>query len=342
MIAKTLFTASVCLVLTLGAARAQNPGASAQADSAWRLRQIQSTLPGNSNTVPEFYEGENSDVGPQSVLQFRSHRHLFEASADEQFFYTDNVLLADHGKKSSGVLISTIQAALAPTPYVVGSGLLSPRIGYQQQWFNYGLTDSGKVLVFPSLKSVNMDVFDFNAGTAFTDIEWRWKNWSFTVGGDYRRLLDSGDYKEFYHEFVPRWGVRRDFQVCNSLAVSVGYEGDYRFTRAEPPGVVTNTSPVYPDSFNDRTDHSLVIVANWQLCSHAILQPFYRLQYSHYTQIAREDWLNSFGLTLHCPITKNISLRAFVGYDILNTDGFYVQDYQKLDAGGGVNLTVRF
>jgi hypothetical protein len=31
-----------------------------------------------------------------------------------------------------------------------------------------------------------------------------------------------------------------------------------------------------------------------------------------------------------------------VGYDIENTDGYYVQNYQKLDAGAGLNLTVRF
>jgi hypothetical protein len=31
-----------------------------------------------------------------------------------------------------------------------------------------------------------------------------------------------------------------------------------------------------------------------------------------------------------------------VGYDTQTTDGFYVQNYQKLDAGAGLNLTVRF
>ena len=124
------------------------------------------------------------------------------------------------------------------------------------------------------------------------------------------------DYSEFYHEFVPRWAVRRDFQLCDSVIVSVGYEGDYRFTESTPPAAVNPTSPNYPDTFNDRTDQSLVLVGNWQLCRHAILQPFYRLQYSHYTQIDRDDWLNSFGLTLYCPITKQISLRTFVSYDI--------------------------
>jgi hypothetical protein len=343
---KCFFVSGVCLALAVGVARAQNPGASQQVDSAQRLRQIQSTLPASTNAVPEFYEGETSDIGPQSVLQVKRKRTYVEAFADEQFFYTDNVFLANHDKQGASVLISTVQAALAPSPYEFAGGLLAPRIGYQQQWFTYGLADSDTVLVYPSLKTVNINQFDFNAGTVFSDVGWRWQNWTFTVGGDYRRLLSSDDYSEFYHEFVPRWAVRRDFQLCDAFTLSVGYEGNYRFTESAPPffanTVPPNNPPVYPNTFNDRTDHSLVLVGNWQLCPHMIVQPFYRLQYSHYTQIDRDDWLNSLGLTLYCPITHNISLRTFVGYDILNTDGFYVQNFQKLDAGMGLNLTVSF
>ena len=343
MHAKTFFVSGIGLALALGIARAQNPAASQQVDSAWRLRQIQSTFPGGTNAVPEFYEGETSDIGPLSVLQSQRRRTWFQAFADEQFFYTDNAFLAaSHGKQSASVLISTVQAALAPSPFAVGDGFLSPRIGYQQQWFTYGLADSQQVLVYPSFKKVNINQFDFNAGTVFSDLAWREQNWTFTVGGDYRRLLSSDDYSEFYHELVPRWAVRRDIPLSESVSLSLGYEGDYRYTQTTPPAVVTPTSPNYPGNFNDRTDQSFVLVGNWQLCRHAILQPFYRLQYSHFTQIDRDDWLNSFGLTLYCPLTQQISLRTFVGYDILNTDGFYAQNFQKLDAGAGLNLTVSF
>ncbi|HXI72269.1 MAG TPA: hypothetical protein VNN22_18100 [Verrucomicrobiae bacterium] len=339
---KCIVVCGACLAMALGIARAQNPAAGQQVDSAARLRQVQSTFPAGTNAVPEFYEGETSDVGPQSVLQVRRHRTWFQAFADEQFFYTDNVFLANHHAQGASVLISTVQAALAPSPFEVADGFLSPRLGYQQQWFTYGLADSETVRVYPSLKKVDLNQFDFNAATVFSDIGWRWQNWTFTIGGDYRRLLTSDDYSEFYHEFVPRWGVRRDVPLSESVSLSLGYEGDYRFTYTIPPAVVTPTSPNYPDTFNDRTDQSLVLVGNWQMCPRAILQPFYRLQYSHFTQIDRDDWLNSFGLTLYCPITKCISLRTFVTYDIMNTDGFYVQNFSKLDAGAGLNLTVSF
>ena len=336
------------LLLSLDVVRAQMPNASQQVDSVQQRRQLEavSSLFSVTNPVPELYAGETGDVGPQSVLQFKPRRTYFEASADEQYFFSDNIFLANHGKQGADVLVSTVQAALAPTPYEFAGGLLSPRLGYQQQWFNFGLLDSDTVHVYNpkhlAASQLRLDKFDFNASTVFSDVAWRWQNWNFTLGGDYRRLMDSGSYSEFYHEFVPRWSVSRDFPLGDSVGFSIGYEGDYRATKATPPAAVNPTSPKYPAEYNDRTDQSLVLVGNWQICRHAILQPFYRLQFAHYTRINRDDLLNSFGLALYCPITAQIFLRTFVSYDIATTDGYYVQNYSRLDAGAGLNLTVRF
>jgi hypothetical protein len=346
---KSICVSGLYLALAVGAARAQMPNASQQVDSVQQRRQIESvsSLLAGTNAVLELYAGETGDVGPQSVLQFKPRRTFVEASADEQYFFLDNVFLANHGKKSADVLVSTVSAALAPTPYPLAGGLLSPRVGYQQQWFNYGLASSGIVHVYdpgqnPAPYYSSIGKFDFNVSTVFSDVAWRWQNWAFTVGGDYRRLLDSGNYDEFYHEFVPRWSVGREFSLGKSASISITYEGDYRFTDSTPPAALNSTSPVYPNTFNDRTDQGLVLAGSWRLCSHAILQPSYRLQFTHYTRINRDDVLNSFGLALHCPITRQISIRTFVSYDIADTDGYYVQNYRNLNAGGGLNLTVRF
>ena len=56
----------------------------------------------------------------------------------------------------------------------------------------------------------------------------------------------------------------------------------------------------------------------------------------------RLESTNSLGLALQCPITQNIVFRTFVSYDAMRTDGMYVQSYEKLDAGGGLDLSVRF
>ena len=102
---------------------------------------------------------------------------------------------------------------------------------------------------------------------------------------------------------------------------------------------------------NAQADQSLALLFNWRVGQHFALQPYYRFQWTHYTEdIAavpfakthREDWLHSVGLTALFPINSYVVIRAFVGYDLMDTDGIFAQDFKKLDLGGGLNLSVRF
>lgn len=338
---KYIPSATAFFLLTL-TAFALMPNASQQVESVQQRRQLEATaqMMIASNAVPELYAGEASDVGPQSVVQTKPRRTYFTAFADEQWFYTDNMFLANQNKQGADVLVSTLQAALAPTPYDFAGGQLAPRLGFQQQWFNYGIASSAQVNAYnfntKTLNRVNIDQFDFNAMTIFTDVAWRKQNWTFTLGGDFRELLLSDNSHEFYKEYVPRWSVRRDFYTSEKTVFSIGYEGDYRLTDTQ------NVPPQNGSNFNDRTDNSLVVIGSWQLCRYAILQPSYRFQYTHFTAATRDDYLNSFGLTFYCPINDYLTLRTYVSYDNLKSDGFYVQNSQTFNAGGGINLTVRF
>ena len=327
--------------LLLSAARAQLPNASQQLQSFQQRSDLQASgLPFLPTNVPALYPGETSDVGPQSVVTIKPRRTWIEADADEQYFYTDNMFLTGQHKQGADVLVSTVQAAFAPTPFPVRDGQLAPRVGYQHQWFNFGLDDDSRLTVFnlntmmPQL--AKLDSFDFNASTVFGDLTWRQGNWRFTGGADFTRLLDSGSYNEFYREYVPRWSVERQFSLSPATGIAIGYDGDYRFTTTQAPPMG------YGGSYNDRTDQGVYLVGSWRLCRYAILQPSYRFEYSHYTSLRRDDFLHSFDLTLYFPLTKNIALRGFIGYDDLNTDGLFAEDYEKLDVGGGLNLFVRF
>jgi len=337
-----IFAAAAAVVATASPALAQMSGASQQVDAVQQRRQLESSTPwpAATNAVPELYAGETSDVGPQSVLQVKPRRQLLEAFADVQYLYTDNMFLANQGKHGADVLVSTVQAALAPTPYECHDGLFAPRLGYQHQWFAYGLANSPTVSAFDlstaTYKNLELNYFDFNALTVFGEVAWSRQNWTFTLGGDFRQLMDSDVYSEFYQEYVPHWSVRRDFKTSENTALSIAYEGDYRLTDSQ------FVPPTAGNDYNDRADNSLVIAGSWRLCQHLILQPSYRFQATHFTRTDRDDLLHSFGLALYCPITDKVTLRTYVTYDNMHTDGFYVQNYQKLDAGGGLNLTVRF
>ncbi len=318
------------------AACAQIPAASQQVDSVQQRRQLDSSGWLATNTVPEQNADESSDIGSQSVLQFKPRRQFLQASADVQYFYTDNMFLVDRNKQGADVLVSTVAAALAPTPYEFYEGQLAPRLGFQEQWFNYGLANSDKVLAPGSLTPVRLDTFNFNALTVFADAAWSRQNWTFTLGGDFRQLMDSSSYHQFYQEYVPRWSVRRDFFTSKTTMLSIGYEGDYRVTN-------TRFAPVGEgDHFNDRTDQSLVLIGSWRLCRYVILQPSYRFQYTHFTSTTRDDFEHIFDLSLYCPITENITLRTYVSYNNLQTDGHFASSYEAFNTGIGANFNIRF
>src|SRR5579863_10360761 len=138
---KTLTLAGVSLLFAAQGAFGQNPAASQTVDTMQQRRQFESG--GNNQTnAPELYAGETSDLGPQSVLKMNTPRWHLEAVADEEIFYTDNMFLDNLLRQSADVAVSTIQVALVAPQMKVFGGELTPRIGYQSQWFTYGLFDN--------------------------------------------------------------------------------------------------------------------------------------------------------------------------------------------------------
>ena len=328
--------------LPAAAVLAQNPQALQQADAVQRQRELAGAASPafTTNTVPELYPGEAGDVGIQSVLPVRPWRPILEGTADVQYFYTDNALYTTRHLQGSDVLVSTIQATLTAPPAPLGAGFFTPRLGFQQQWYNYGLTAGGSFLAYDyatqSFVTRSLGDLDFSAQTVFLDGTWRWQNWLLTAGVDYRRLLDFPGYDQFYREVVPRWGAQRLFALSPATGLSLSYGGDVRATDT------SRTTPELDASSGNRTDQSLLVAGSWQLCARARLQPYYRFEYSHYTSIHRDDLLNSFGLGLDCPLGRQVSLRVYVACDNFHTDGTAVQSYESLSAGGGVNLTIVF
>ena len=333
--------AGLGLIVAPGLAGAQVVQANQQLDAVQQQRQLTGADQAYAtNTVPALVPDEMTDVGPQSVLKLKPRRQLLEASADLQYFYTDNALFTEHDRKGSDVLVGTVEAALDPTPYALGNGYFSPRLGFQQQWYNYGLADQASFQTYDynthTLAAKPLGALDFNAQTIFMDAAWRWRNWIFTAGTDYRRLMDSTEYSQFYSELVPRWSAERLITLGENTSLALSYQGTYRVTDT------SQTAPGLDSSGYNRTDQSLMAAGAWKLCPRLILQPYYRFEFSHYTGIHRDDALNSCGLVLVCPLSRQVSVRAFVSYDHLNTDGAYAQSYDNLSAGGGLNLTVTY
>jgi hypothetical protein len=326
------------ILLAAAWAGAQTPIALQQLETLQQRRAAEKTAQEAPATAPELYPGEISDTGPQFVVRVRPRRVHFEAASDTQFFYTDNIFLQERGslKDEASVLVQTVEAALATAPADVLGGRTTLRLGYRHQWFLYGLVGQDRSpALFPPF-----DDLDFNAQTVFAEAAHEFGgNWLATVGLDWQRLLSSHDYKQFYSEWAPRWGLTRRFQMPFNAALAIGYAGAYH---------VTDADVSFPDDANDRLDSIGFVTYTQPVCPGFVVQPFYRFKYSWFSQEQaffgghRDDLLHSVGIGFYAILCPNATLRAFVSYDHLESDGQFVADYRKLDAGGGLTLNIRF
>lgn len=344
--------AGVLASASTAALLAQVPGGPAQLDpnQQRRLSNQAAQTAGREvqGDVAELYRGETSDTGPQFVIPIRTRKILFEAQADAQFYRTDNFFFDDATAPilppfEATVLVSTVQAALAPTPYPMWGGRFAPRVGVRQQFYNFGL-EAKAAPVAPGVPFTLGD-FDFYAQTAFVEGAYRFNDhWTAEVGADYTRLVywnggaRFGGPDEFYADWTPRIGLQWNQSLCPRAALTVGYEGIYHF-------VNQNSNYVFfPMNSNERVDNIGFVSLTTAICSRVVAQPYYRFKYAHFTDVlgGRDDYLHSFGLGLYAFITRQVTVRAFISYEIRDSSNAAISDYNKLDFGGGANVTVRF
>ena len=318
--------------LGLQTALAQLPPAVNQAETARQRQETQRlmrSLDERDASAPELYPEESSDVGPQSILRMKERRKYFEAFLDSQYFFTSNMFFQEKDPVDTGVLLSTAQIAFAPPAMELGGGRFSYRAGYRHQWFNYGFEDHQGVL----------NNFDFDAQTVFTAARYQTRNhWVFEAGFEWVRLLghepSSANYNEFYKDYTPRWSVQKLIPVTEKALIGVGYLGSYHFSEVDP-------TPL--KNINDRWDHVLLGTFTYAFNRHWVAQPYYRFQFTDYTHNrGRKDFLHTFGLGLNYFFTDTFGVRAFASYDLRESNDPLAADYRKLDAGMGLNLTLRF
>jgi hypothetical protein len=287
--------------------------------------------------APELYPGEFDDVGPQFLLApsqtgtrelegpTEQKRHWLEAFVDTQLYYTSNALLEEKGKSDTGLAVVTLQAAGNLPTFDLAGGQVATKLGYRHQWWMYSLNDSGSQL----------NNFDFAVSTFFLQARHTFgENWATGLGLDYNRLLShDNEWTEFYTELVPSWYVERNVAFGDTAQLTAGLYGAYHWTHTDDTIA----------HINDRLDTSFGISYSHQLTEKLVAQPFYRLQWSHYTANSdRNDIYNTLGLSLSYTISDAATIRAFASYENRNSTDDTVADYGKWDSGLGVTLGVKF
>ena len=323
-----------------------------QADASRQQKATEQALsnvrPGGD--LPPLYEGENEDVGPQTVLRHKK-TPWFRASLDIQAFYTDNMLYQDGDENSAGVAVTSIEGAFMTRPCITRLASYRAEVGYRHQFFNYFGNDD--VIIQPpnvgaGPTTFDAEDFDFDSSTFFANLKAQTEHYQFGLGLDYTRLfgfkpLRNNDYDEFYSEIVPRWSVQRDFRVCKRSMVTLAYLGSYHFTDEDPPVVNGNGLLLtgLKDDRSKRWEHTLLAAYTVGLPFDLAAQPYYRFQFNDFEHT--DNYLiHTVGFSAGWYPCENFSVRGFVGYNWSDASDSRVPEYEKLDVGGGLTATLRF
>lgn len=276
---------------------------------------------------PELYPGENTDTGPQHILRYTPRPDYFDVFFDSQAFYSSDANYAEGASATASmVYVNTIQAAVTPPEWKLGTGKFTTAAGYVSQWYDYS--------------NEKLHSLDFNAQTAFVSGRYSVGNWQFGLGGNYTRLLDQNNNEQTYSEWLPAFTIQRFIPVRDNLLISLGNQIDYHFTTVPAvPGTSTE--------INNRFDEAVTLTVSWLITRQLSLQPYYRFQFSNYRYNTlqtsdRNDYLNSFGLTLTYAFNQTFSVRCFFNANINQSNDPYVPAYHEYNEGIGANLNFAF
>ena len=334
-----------CVVLSAVSLRAQPALESQlqqQANFQHNMEQQKPLLGLKAGTnAPETYPGENPDIGAQHIMRIVPHRTYWEFRADSEYLYTDNAQLVQNGKVEATEFVNSISAAFAPSPYKLGYGRFSPSVGFMSQWYNYGLGGNHTI---PG--NLPISTMDFNVQTAFARAQYLMEDsWALFGEFDYIRLLDQNSppgayrYQEFYQDYTPSLGLQKVYSVSDKSVLAMSAQADYHDSW-------TGNTGNAPNNDQNRMDGIFSLSYSYAFKPSFVVQPYYRFQYTRYnynTTVGvshapiRNDYLNSAGFSAAYyynpqwgPVTPNFSLRAFINYDVKNSD-----DIQPTGAGGG-------
>jgi hypothetical protein len=368
-----VFRITFLIALSLLALEAQDSRVS-QADAANRRRDLQSSanakpsVPSDEEEqAPEVIPGDRNDLGPQYLVKRKKITRWWDVKFDTQEIYTSNMLLQANNWHNrpvdATILVSTAEFDFAPEPIKIGENSLFPKIGFRHQWFNYALGDNGSMFRYagniPQDDKLGYNRFDFDSQTIFGNLNYVVdEHWVFGLGFDFTRLLtheaipqQSGNYSEFYKEYVPSWSATRIFQLTPITTAVVGYDGKLRYTDSENTNPRDYVDGTHLREINNRLDSAFSLSVRQQIVPTVFVQPFFRFQYSNYNindrrnGVAfhdRQDFTYTTGASFSWDICDWFSISSFGSFEKRVSSSLRTDDYTKFDLGGGLSANFRF
>ncbi len=251
----------------------------------------------------------DADLGEQAILKRQQEYLPFTFSASLPYYWTSNVALTRTGEVSDGVLAPAFTFAYQPrlTKTLYGEVIAS------QQLFYYN-----------RLGAFNFTSFDAIAGVVYYLPQYH--NLTLRLRYDFNRLT-TDEFDEFF--------------ANHSIVVS----GDmpFRFGRAMQLslGILANVSFAADPSGPQRSDFELYGAYHVQFSRSFSMDAVGRVLLKDYYEGDRADVSELLALTADYRVRNWLTLSA-VSTFAWNQSNHSVFDYQAVNLGGAVALTVRF
>lgn len=272
--------------------------------------------------VPELFEGEMEDIGPQYLLVAAPKVRPVEVWTDVELTSTSNATLAETGRKASTLTSAQAGGTWHFTPRSWHGGRLSFEAGAKAQTYRYGLLAGTKTVVnFLEIDRNNFDLLGAHAQAA-------WQRETTVLAATVRgaSLRNRGNGRVFYEELALELQGFRQWSLTPRRTASLGFEGATRWSRTDSFGLL-------PAGWNDRAELGVIAVLEQQLGARWRLQPLLRVLGSRYTHRDRDrsDVHASARLTLIATLRPQLEVRLGLGYDRRDSSEPVMADYEKLD-----------
>jgi hypothetical protein len=306
--------AVVCaLFLTSVSAVAQNPGAQ-------DVDRILPAAPPGQLEQPVTPQGENQgyaamspndeDLGQQQILKRQEQYQPFTVSLSTPFFYTSNVALVRRGAR--GDLVAAPEIGINYMPRLTKT--LYADFAIRQQFFLYNRFDE---LNFASL--------EIDAGLVYYLPQVH--NLTLRAHYSYNRLTDTDHFDEFYSNHTVDLNVELPFRIGRAQQISLGVDATISlYARPELPR---------------RNDYDFYVGYSVHLSRSFSLDAVARLAVRDYHETDRVDVSEILALSANYRVRDWLTVSAISTF-AANQSNHSVFDYNVLNIGGGVGVSIKF
>ena len=270
-----------------------------------RTREVVSDFPASETIVQA-----DDAFGAQRILKEQERPRFFNAFAEVSAFFTNNVALTDRAREQDAFLVANF-----------GMSYRRPLANNLQ----FEAVARGALFRYDEFDALDFNSFDAGAGLTWTPPQL--KGVALFVRYNFTDLFSDSTGDKFFENHAVAIGAQKVWALSRTHAVFAGASAQFGF--ADPAEA-------------QRDEYGGYAGYHWQATPALSADLFYRYGYFVYREEGqRRDHNQAFSFGLRYDVTRwmTVSGSSFVGVNRSNVGVF---DYEVLNAGGGLGLSLRF